>query len=62
MRLGERALSGGVTERELIGDEGVDEANEIALKNCNARVLVLDDKGKAPGLTVCVPALEFMDP
>jgi len=51
MRLGERALSG-VTERELIGDEGVDEANEIALKNRDARELVLDDEGKAPGLTV----------
>jgi hypothetical protein len=64
MRLGERALSGvsGVTERELIGDEGVDEANEIALKNRDARELVLDDEGKAPELTLCVPALEFMDP
>jgi hypothetical protein len=65
MRLGERALSG-VTERELMGDEGVDEgvdeANEIALKNRDARELVLDDEGKAPELTLCVPALEFMDP
>jgi hypothetical protein len=64
MSLGERALPG-VTERELIGDEGVDEgveANEKALKNRDAIELVLDDEGKASELTVWVPPLDIIDP
>ena len=60
MSLGERALSG-VTERELIGDEGV-EANEKALKIRDAIEIVLGDEGEAAELTVWVPPLDTMDP